>query len=84
MNKKFKITKITPSQYGENQFVVSMSSSGNSPVVGLGRSKGVFTIFDGNIGDIDSIAVGTEVELPVAQIKTIVGTNGKPYDWFMA
>lgn len=84
MTRKLKITKITPSQFNENQVVISMSGAGNSPILGLGRTKGVFTIFDKSVGDINAISIGMEVELPVDQIKSIVGSDGKSYDWFMA
>ena len=89
MNRKLKITKFTPSKFNEDEVVVSMSPVGrNSPIVGLGRTKGVFTMFNKKVGDFKALEAmaqaGTIIELPEAQIRPMEGGNGKTYDWFMA
>lgn len=88
MKRKLKIVKFTPSKFNEDEVVVSMSPIGNSPIAGFGRTKGVFTIFNKKVGDYKELQAmaeaGTIIELPEEQIKPVVNSEGKSYDWFMA
>jgi hypothetical protein len=79
--KKVRVVKLTKTQFAENNFLVYLEGVGTNAIKGLGRTKIIFSSFT---GDPNTIKVGTEIEIPMENIREITGTDGKVREWLMA